>query len=422
MKKPNGGCTAISDLLKIRAAALLHDIGKPLSWANQEKWSEHINSTYKIVSEIFGEDTAIIAKRHHSGRSYDQEDRPSSDLEWLVCVADTISSGADRPKDKDVSGGGPAPSLPIKRSHLLSDGSVAIDSIEAKELGYFILSFKDAFTSAQLNNSTLAKMLQFLSTSLANRIPADTRTPYNDTSLFHHLKLTAAIANCLFRDNSFGCDPTSHSLSLISGDADQIGNYVNESMRIPDLRGRSSIVIKGTEAAAEIFRKRLGPECLLFSGGGSFLALSPTSMAEQLAKESKAAFEQVTESRCTITTSHVNANGKDLQERFGEVWCEAINLMRKRKNSARSPVKFDEEYNICDVCQRERATHEGRPLPTIPPRNEMICTHCFKIREETPGAWIDYICDAKGYVGILRLDGNNVGSLITGKHLKEFQE
>ncbi|MBS7623325.1 type III-B CRISPR-associated protein Cas10/Cmr2 [Candidatus Bathyarchaeota archaeon] len=408
--------------MKVRAAALLHDIGKPLSWANQEKWSEHVSSTYKIVSEIFGQDVATIASHHHSGRSYCQEDRPTSNLEWLVCVSDTIASGADRPSDEEVSGGGPAPSLPIKRSHLLSDGRAAIDSIEAKDLGHFILTLKNRFSSAQLNDSTLASMLLFLSSSLATKIPADTRIPYNDTSLFHHLKLTAAIANCSFRENSFGRDPSLHNLSLVSGDADQIGSYVNQSLRIADLRGRSSRVIKGTESAAEIFRSRLGPECILFSGGGGFLALSPPSMAEELAGEAKAAFEQVTEGRCTITTSHVEADGKSLQRQFGDVWAEAMRSIRMKKLSVGSPIRIEEEDRVCDVCQREKAVHEGRPLPTIPPRNESICAHCYKVRAETPGTWVDAVRDEKGYVGILRLDGNNVSSLITGKSLRDVEK
>jgi len=357
---------------------------------------------------------------HHSGRSYEPEFQPHTDLEWLIAVSDTIASGADRPEEP-VSGG-PMPSLPVKRSHLLSDGTLIADEVDGKELGYFVELLKKEFSQQELSETTFDRLLDFLGSSLITRVPADTRAPFNDTSLYHHLKLTSAIANCAYRDDQHGRNPDSYRLALVSGDADQIGTYVNQSLRIQDLRGRSSRIMCGSEAGAQVFEENLGRECVLFEGGGGFLALSPPNIAEELASEAKNAFEKVTDGRCTITTSFVEADGKQLKDNFGLVWEQAIRSVRDKKLASIRRIQLDETGQTCDICRSEKAIHEGRPLPTTPPRNELLCEHCFRIRTETVGTWIDTIKDDKGYLGILRMDGNGVGGLLSGKSLKDLKK
>jgi len=334
-----------------------------------------------------------------------------------------MASGADRPADEEHRGGGPAPSLPIKRTHLLSDGTLIVDEVEAKDLGYFTESLKKECGSMPLNEDSLTKLLDFLGNSLITRIPADTRAPYNDTSLYHHLKLTAALANCAFQENQHGRTPESYRFALVSGDADQISSYVNQSLRLPDLRGRSSRISRASKAASAVFQNNLGPECVLFEGGGGFLALSTPSKADEYAAMAKDAFESVTEHRCTMTVSHVNVNGKDLQREFGKVWEQAISSMREKKLHPMMLQISEDLTNLCDVCRREEAVHEGRPLPTVPPRNELLCESCFKLRSETYGTWVDTVRDDRGYIGILRMDGDGVGHLLSGKgfrNLKKF--
>ena len=410
-----------TDLLKVRIAALLHDIGKPYSWANQEKWSRHAVRTREIVSHMFGDDVADLAMHHHTGRGYESEYRPRNDLEWLIAVSDTIASGADRPEE-DHASGGPVPSLPIKRSHLLSDGSEVVDKVDRVELGLFVEELKSEFESHHPSDQIFEKLLNRLAASVLTRIPADTRAPYNDTSLYHHLKLTAAIANCAHRSNQHGRDPEEYTLTLVSGDADQIGVYLSQSLRIPDLRGRSSRVMFGARAAAQIFSQTLGPECVLFEGGGGFLALAPATMAEEFADRAKKTFEKTTQGRCTMTTSCQEADGQRLKDNFGQVWEQAMYSLRNKKLSPKTHPTLTDADQTCDICQHEKAIHEGRPLPTTPPRNEQMCEHCHKLRAETPGTWVDTIRDQKGYLGILRMDGDNVGGLLSGRSLKVFKK
>jgi len=404
----------------VRAAALLHDIGKPLCWANQENWANHVNRTHQIVSHMFDKEVADLAMHHHSGSSYEQDCLPRNDLEWVVAVADTIASGADRPEE--AVSGGPVASMPVRLTHLLSDGSTIVKKTERADLGMFIETLKAQYKSQPLEDATLEKLHAFLASSLARWVPADTRPPVNDTSLYHHMKLTAAIANCAYRERQHGRNTTDYRVAVVSGDADQIGAYVNCSLRIPDLRGRSARIIRGSQEAAAVFARTVGPECVIYQGGGGFLALSPPAQAEKLATSAKQAFEEATGGRCTMTVSHIERNGRQLQE-FGEVWREAIQGVRTKKLTPQQPPQqITEESQICDACQREKATHQGRPLPTTPPRNELLCDYCYAIRTETLGTWMDTLKDEKGYVAVLRLDGNDVGGLLTGRSLKKFKK
>jgi hypothetical protein len=162
---------------------------------------------------------------------------------------------------------------------------------------------------------------------------------------------------------------------------------------------------------------------VIYQGGGGFLALSPLVEAEKLAASAKQSFEEATGGRCTMTVSHVQAIGMRLQKEFGNVWQQAIQSVRTKKLlPQRPPQEIEEASQVCDVCQKEKAVHQGRPLPTTPPRNEILCEYCHAIRIETPGTWIDTLRDEKGYVAVLRMDGNDVGGLLTGHSLREFKK
>jgi CRISPR-associated protein Cmr2 len=74
-------------------------------------------------------------------------------------------------------------------------------------------------------------------------------------------------------------------LRLLMGDTDAIKSYVYETQALPEIRGASQILVELEEDVCELFCTHLVEECLIYCGGGGFLALVPASMAKNLKQE-----------------------------------------------------------------------------------------------------------------------------------------
>jgi len=74
-------------------------------------------------------------------------------------------------------------------------------------------------------------------------------------------------------------------ICLLLGDVDAIKDFVYEGTRLTEIRGGSILLseIDGEEKGqiVELFRKQELEECLIYCGGGSFLAILPASEAEK---------------------------------------------------------------------------------------------------------------------------------------------
>ena len=56
---------------------------------------------------------------------------------------------------------------------------------------------------------------------------------------FDHLRLTSAIAGCIWSQGYKNENADSYWFSVISADADRISEYINQSQRLPDLKAGS---------------------------------------------------------------------------------------------------------------------------------------------------------------------------------------
>ncbi len=413
------------DLDVVRVSALLHDVGKLDCWANRKPWSEHVYYTYKFVRACLGEELAVYAMRHHVGSSYGEEYRPKTLVEKIVCLADNLASGADRRETPES--GSYIPSPPVELTHLLNS-DVVRRSMGSAELAYIsqtLLSKLGNLEEDFHKDSTgvYRRIFEALRGSELRFVPADTRRPINDASLWNHLKLTAAFATCIFLGGYRGDDPKSYSFALLSGDADRILSFVNESLRLPDLNTRSKRIEAATKAAGETISRLLGPECLLYAAGGSFLAVSPPEMAEEVLSEAKRAFEDMMDRRVTLTVSHVVEDGERFKEAYGEVWEKAQENMRLKKSqrSLIPKVEIDEGRDVCDVCGKAVAVKvdEQRLLPLdASPRFERLCDFCWNLREEGKGVWLNDLKRKTNFVACIRADGDNIGKFLAGAAFK----
>jgi len=409
--------------------ALLHDIGKPECWANRKPWSEHIHWTYEIVKASLGEEYAVASMRHHAGLSYPVEYHPQTELEKIICLADNFASGADRRKESEHDAS--CPKLPISLTHVLSDGSVVRSSFDEAKLAEVskVLQQKIKEVGVSVAEEPLEvylKIFDLLAVSELREMPADTRTLVNDVSLWSHLKLTAAFATCIWMDGGYRGDAyDNYSFAILSGDADRISSYINVSRRLPDLNARSEKIKKATDKAAGLLAEMLGPECVIFAAGGSFLALSPTGKAMDVLSKVKEEFEAFTEGQVTITVNSVVVNGEEIMKDFGKVWERAQLEMHAKKGEREVslPASVEEGRDVCDVCHVHPWVFEDKfkmlPIDAAP-RPERLCENCLRLRGEGKGVELDALKDKTNFVALLKADGDDTGKVLRGDKFKKF--
>lgn len=416
----------MSALDVVRVCALLHDIGKLECWANRKPWSEHVYYTYKFVKSCLSEEIAEHAMRHHTGVAYADEYRPKVEIEKIICLADNIASGADR--REEPSGGSFIPSPPVKLTHVLASNFIRKE-FDAPKLAYLSQTLLNNIRNLSKEfqkdpKDAYFKVFHILAGSDLRHVPADTREPINDVSLWNHMKLTAAFATCIFIDGWRGDDVGNYKFALLSCDADRVSDFIKESLRLPDLNARSDLIKEATSKASGALSDVLGPECVLFASGGSILALSPCKLVDRALSEAKKSFEETARGQVSLTVSHVVVDGKAFQGNFGGVWQDAQRKIRLEKgNRLLVPsVTLDEGVEACDVCGKRRWTMEDpERVLTIDasPRRERLCSVCWSLRVKGKGVWLDDLRRKSNFVACIRADGDNVGRVLAGKAFLE---
>jgi CRISPR/Cas system-associated protein Cas10 (large subunit of type III CRISPR-Cas system) len=375
-----------------------------------------------------GEEIAVHAMRHHSSQYYPSEWHPEGLIEEIICLADNFASGADRREEPKC--GAPLPSPPMELSHVLSKDHVR-NRLDPPRLAYI---YQEALKGlkpiaeefSEKPGETYFKIFNLLEEkSDLPLVPADTRSPINDVSLWDHMKLTAAFATCIYLGGWRGSNPEEYRFALLSGDADRISRFIGESLRLPDLRARSNLIKKATSAAKHFLKGFLGPECILFAAGGSILALCPLNMVQDALEGVKKSFEAESSGRVTITVSYVEASGDVFQKDFGSVWEMAQQNLRivKGKRAIIRQISLPEGSETCDVCKVRVWSHEykDRILPLdASPRPERLCDECWQLREEGKGIWLDDIKEESNFVACIKADGDNVGAFMSGAGFKRI--
>jgi CRISPR/Cas system-associated protein Cas10 (large subunit of type III CRISPR-Cas system) len=445
----------IDNIEKIKIAAILHDIGKPEAWISGNI-KDHAGISQKIARYI-GLDNEIseMILRHHGSSLSDGYPPLRTGEEGMhdaiVSVANIIASGAERPLT-----GGEAEEIKIR--------DPISGSAEIKEEEYLRREFerlKEELKSKLLQNGvSYNSIYEILENSFLNFIPADTTA--NDHSLWDHLKLTSAIAHCLAIDGYKGKNSADYSIALIAGDVNGIQDFITQSMRLRDLRAGSRIVEEATEEATRAISKNLSGDHIIFRGGGNFLAIAPTSLAEQLKEECEKRFYDYIKGGLDITVDIYTCKRIDesvineielpkyrdmiekwkssdygfsgnLMQYFGVAWYLAGKNLRKSKLAKKTEERyFSVVRKPCDICGREALDQERiserdrKLLRTLPldasPREENLCRICLWKRTFAEGISFADLAEKGdgGYIALLKADGDNVGDFVFGIEEEEI--
>ncbi len=348
-------------LTEIYLGALLHDIGKFLMRSDNAK-TNHSVYGYEYIKNRVNTNVAECVLYHH-WEKLKNSILPDSSFAYIVYEADNIASKADRRKNEEEEKGFKK-DLPLysvfnvlNRSKSSKETAYGVANIDInnsitlpKEVNQAILNsktedyhnifvqyFHPHFNAIPLEDSNVSihSLLQLFESCFCY-IPSSTnREEVADISLFDHLKLTAAIASCLYlyleerKINNYKqyCleknNRDDRVFILCSGDLSGIQNFiynVSNKGALKSIRGRSFQLELILENIIDEVLDFLGLNRtnLIYSGGGHFYILLPNT--EQI----KQHLYDISEKINQVFLERYNA---DLYLAMGYVECSANDLM-----------------------------------------------------------------------------------------------
>ncbi len=376
------------ELELIILAGLLHDIGKFYLRTGSRLGQSHSQLSGQFVAEIFQGDwpgLAEIVENHHIA---DAISAPNPHLTRLVTLSDWLASG-ERIEMEEGQQRSPAKTaltnvfstLFRNPSHtyfslqpLPEDGGVQPQNkSEVASQTYLDLwhnFYEEAKSLTGLENPVLVNRLLALLEKYTVFIPASVYRTISDISLYHHLKLTAAIAACLYLDRFTYADIEQllkvfqHDLSneqdrtvayLIGGDISGIQNFIynlRAEGALKGLRGRSLYLQLIAEAVAEKILRRfnLTRANQIYCGGGHFYLLVPvtTNFADDV-QEIIRSTDQVLltehKGKLGITIAWQPVKTLDFnRERFGSVWDKLHDQLVTKKRRKFDTILANADY------------------------------------------------------------------------------
>ena len=439
-------------LSTVICGALLHDIGKLLMRADNAKCD---HSSYG--RDFIKNDKFKIEKResvlncilyHHKDRLKNANIK-NDDLAFLVYEADNIASGTDRRSDEGNEQRGFDKNLNLRSIfNLLNtteinnkeryplrplDGQTEINYPIADGEGittwgeYSRLKtiFEDNLEEMHCildNPNSILSLLE----ACTSYIPSSTNTDeIPDISLYDHLKLTAAIASCMyfyFKENNiteykeycFGRKNSKfreeQGFLMVSGDLSGIQDFIytiSSKGALKSLRGRSFYLEIMLEHIVDEILESVGISRanLLYTGGGHFYILLPnTNEVVMLLEKTKlkvndwflkfystSLYIEIAWTECSANDlmNPQDSESKKRSNRTGNIFKSLSNklshqkLRRYNKEQLKSVLNPEGEYNKlfqntteCAICHTSRHKVEERDINSVDGKKVLVCKNC----------------------------------------------
>jgi len=412
-------------------AGLLHDIGKFEQRTGLKPGQNHSQLSGRFVAEIFqGQWQGLVelVENHHIT---DATSAPNPHLTRLITLADWLASGERRDPEEQRERSPEEMSLINIFSTLFGnynytyfplqilpeDGNVQPQNNSKVNSQTYLELWQNFYQEAKsltgLVNPVLVNRLLALLEKYTLFIPAAVYKTISDVSLYHHLKLTAAISACLYIDqfnyadieellNVFrnNLDEEERAVAyLIGGDISGIQNFIynlRAEGALKGLRGRSLYLQLIAEAVAGKILKRfnLTRANQIYCGGGHFYLLVPATPSFTAdIKEIISSTEQVLlvehKGKLGITIAWQPVKALDFKrEKFGLVWEKLHQELAIKKRR-----KFATALTGADYKQILGPTGIGGEMPAC-----LICGEELNNQEQT-----NRICQmCEGFAGLGR--------------------
>ena len=313
------------ELINIQIGALLHDIGKIVRRAGKGEKQRHSKAGSKYLKEnkileTGYEEVHEIIKYHHS-KELKEAKLPYNSLAYIVYEADNIASGIDRVKyDETVDKMYGNEMLPLNSLFNRVKSNIK-NNMEEKDKYFSLMRFKaDTFNmpkekerNVKLDQSEYLKILNRIRDNLLDMkdsispeklttlfeescvyFPSSSYVDYPDISYYDHVKLTAAVASCLylydkdkniknFKEEYFKNNKevrNKEKFLFVSGEFSGIQDFIytiTSKMAMKSLRGRSFYLELFIEHIVDeiLLALDLSRVNLIYSGGSQFYLLLP---------------------------------------------------------------------------------------------------------------------------------------------------
>jgi CRISPR-associated protein Csm1 len=417
-----------NELHSVILAGLLHDIGKFEQRTGLRTGQNHSELSGRFVNEILKGEWQSVAGIVYNHHIIDAHSAPNPYLTRIVTLADWLASG-ERRELEDSQTGHPE-EIPLISIFSILNGSedytyfpltkLPEDGNARPQREYKISSneylelwrkfYNEAQSLTGLPFMALVNNLLALLEKYTVFVPAAAYRSIADVSLYHHLKLTAAIAACLCQDNLnyqdieellnvFSNDQPNQDrvvAHLVGGDISGIQNFIynlRAEGALKGLRGRSLYLQLIAEAVAGkiIERFNLGRVNLIYIGGGHFYILTPAppEFTTELAKVI-AAVEQILlnehKGKIGITIASQPVKVLDFKRaRFGTIWDSLHEQLAEKKRRRFATIFADGKYN--DVLGPKGMGGEGSACIICgeeiekPGQDEQTCQLCHSFAE-----------------------------------------
>ena len=406
-----------TDELVLVTASMMHDIGKIRQRRDPSKGhADHGCDMIRSIQTLpFLDILSKLVKYHHSDPSSTDLDEKHKSMLEILEEADRLSAAHDR-QDRDERQtatkklqkvyGLVAKDAPILNSGANDSSLVEPNRIDGSSdyfplitLGNFLddpMNIKEGWENASYNHieTEVSKDIQkiryrdqdkigFLNTLLSAIemdlafVPSAYYYSFGDISLYHHLKLTAAIALSKFRnlrDNGKGFMLIGCNLSGIQKYI--FRHYISEhadEKATRRLRGRSFIVSLFTDAIISYLLKRLDlprANVIYHKSDGFVILCSYSQEIEMIVKSARTEIERFSVewgrdlspsiAYVRIDEEYLDPERYTEEKSFGGAVDQLTSLINRRKDSvleddpvslfAKKTVPNDKEENLCDFC------------------------------------------------------------------------
>lgn len=396
--------------IKLVLGSCLHDIGKVLYRADDGR--NHSQSGYDFLKEELKiDDLEILHQvRYHHAQQLKNANISNNSLAYITYIADNIASAADRRENDDKDAFGFDKNIPLESIFNVLNGNnekktyfpktlknedginfptdqkVPFQEIFYKEVKE---NLRDILNRWQVTDSYLNSLLEVLEANLTY-IPSSTALKEQaDVSLFDHVKLTAAIASCIYlylKDNQienyeeilwknasqFYEKDTFALISMdISGIQSFIYNQYDTEDVLKNLRARSFYLELLLENTIDNLLENLSlcRANLIYSGGGHAYILAPNTSTtykkiEKFDKEINQWLQDVFRTDLFLAIGAVDCSAQALQNKpegsYKNIFVGLSNILSEKKMNRYTAEQIvllnksmqDSEERECKKCHR----------------------------------------------------------------------
>lgn len=407
--------------VKLIAGSLLHDIGKVIYRQGTDRRNHSTAGCDYLKDEVGIKDRAVLdcVKYHHAAllKGAALED---NSLAYIVYLADNIAAFADRRKKVENDETGFELSTPLQSIFNILNGNHEDYYYHPGDMGYdsginypsaekkmFSESFytkirqrlTDNLKGLQWNEAYLNSLMAVMEANLAYVPSSTAKAELADISLYDHVKLTAAIAACIYdylneKEMTYKTALFEHEKSfydekafiLYSMDVSGIQNFIYtiaSKNALKTLRARSFYLEIMMEHIIDLFLERaeLSRANLIYSGGGHCYILLPNTEKiiahiQDFQKEMKQWFLENYQTELYVATGYAACTANALRNvpdgSYSKIY-QKLSMMISRQKQHRYEAadilwlngrKMDDYTRECKVCKNIGHVNKEGVCPT----------------------------------------------------------